>query len=89
MADNYLNNVVNAIAPQQQLITGPNGTPTTVMLNPQSRMKCTYTIYNDSTAMLEPTDIRFITVPVTNLDYTRVDTISYAPKVCIPDGKCY
>ena len=87
-ADNRLDNVVNAIAPQQQPITGPNGTPTTVMLDPQGRMKCTYTIYNDSTAKLEPTDIRDITVPVTALDYTRIDTLSYAPKVCTPDGKC-
>ena len=88
VADNYLNNVVNAIAPQQHLITGPNGTPTTVMLDPQGHMKCTYTIYNNGTAMLEPTDIRLITVPVTALDYTRVDTLSYAPKVCTPGGKC-
>ena len=87
-ADNLLDNVVNGIAPQQHLITGPNGTPTTVMLDPQGRMKCTYTIYNDSTAKLEPTDIRLITVPVTALDYTRVDTLSYAPKVCTPDGRC-
>ena len=88
-ADNRLDNVVNAIAPQQQPITGPNGTPTTVMLDPQGRMKCTYTIYNDSTAKLEPTDIRDITVPVTALDYTHIDTLSYAQKVCTPDGKCY
>ena len=88
VADNRLDNIVNAIAPQQHLITGPNGTPTTVMLDPQGRMKCTYTIYNDSTAMLEPTDIRLITVPVTDLDYSKVDTLSYAPKVCTPDGCC-
>ena len=87
-ADNRLDNVVNAIAPQQHLITGPNGTPTTVMLDQQGLMKCTYTIYNDSIAMLEPTDIRLITVPVTALDYTNVDTLSYAHKVCTPDGKC-
>ena len=85
-ADNRLNNVVNAIAPQQHLITGPNGTPTTIMLDPQGRMKCTYTIYNDTTAMMEPTDIRLITVPVTELDYSKVDTLSYAPMVCTPDG---
>lgn len=88
VADNSLNNVVNAIAPQQQLITGPNGTPTTVMLDPQGCMKCTYVIYEDGTAMLEPTDIRDITVPVTELDYSKVDTLSYAPKVCTPDGHC-
>lgn len=85
-ADNRLDNIVNGLAPQQQLITGPNGTPTTVMLDPQGRMKCTYTIYNDSTAMLEPTDIRHISVPVTALDYGKVDTLSYAPKVCTPEG---
>ena len=84
-ADNRLDNVVNAIA-QQQPITGPNGTPTTVILDPQGRMKCTYTIYNDSTAMLESTDIRHITVPVTALDYTRIDTLSYAPRLCTPEG---
>ena len=88
VADNSLNNVVNAIAPQQQLITGPNGTPTTVMLDPQGCMKCTCVIYEDGTAMLEPTDIRDITVPVTELDYSKVDTLSYAPKVCTPDGHC-
>ena len=104
VADNRLNNIVNAIAPQPQLITGPNGTPTTVMLDPQGRMKCTYTIYNDSTAMLEPTDIRHITVPVTDLDYAHIDTLSYIPQNsspvrgelsegqgkgrCTPDGKC-
>ena len=85
-ADNRLDNIVNGLAPQQQLITGPNGTPTTVMLDPQGRMKCTYTIYNDSTAMLKPTDIRHISVPVTALDYGKVDTLSYAPKVCTPEG---
>ena len=87
-ADNRLDNVVNAIAPQQQPITGPNGTPTTVMLDPQGRMKCTYVIHGDGTITFEPTDIRDITVPMTDLDYTKVDTLSYAPKVCTPDGNC-
>ena len=87
-ADGRLNNIVNAIAPQRQPITGPNGTPTTVMLDPKGRMKCTYTIYNDTTALLEPTDIRDITVPVTELDFGRVDTLSYASRVCTPDGDC-
>ena len=88
VADDRLNNIVNAIAPQSQTITSVDGIPTTLMLDPQGHMKCTYTIYNDSTAMLEPTDIRNITVPVTDLDYTHVDTLSYVPKVCTPDGKC-
>lgn len=85
-ADNRMNNIVNGIAPQRQPVTGPNGTPTTVMLDPQGHMKCTYTIYNDSTALLEPTDIRDIALPVTDLDYTRIDTLSYAPRVCTPEG---
>ena len=88
VADNYLNNVVNAIVPQQHFITGPNGTPTTVMLDPQGRIKCTYVIHSDGTTTFEPTDIRNITVPVTDLDYTHIDTLSYAPQVCTPDGKC-
>ena len=88
-ADVRLNNIVNAIAPQPQLVTGPNGTPTTVMLDPKGRMKLTYVIYGDGSTMLEPTDIRLVTVPVTALDYTRIDTLSYfAPSVCTPDGKC-
>ncbi len=86
--ENRLNNIVNAIAPQPHLITGPNGTPTTVMLDPQGRMKCSYTIDPSGNATLEPTDIRDIAVPVTELDYTRVDTLRYAPPVCSPDGKC-
>lgn len=86
-ADNRLGNIANDMAPQLQPVS-VTGTPTTMMLDPQGRLKCTYTIYNDSIAMLEPTDIRLITVPVTDLDYTRVDTLSYAPKVCTPDGKC-
>ena len=87
VADNRLDNIANDMAPQPQPLS-VTGTPTTLMLDPQGRMKCTYTIYNDSIAMLESTDIRLITVPVTDLDYTRVDTLSYAPKVCTPDGKC-
>ena len=83
-----MDNVVNAIAPQQQLITGPNGTPTTVMLDPQGRMKCTYIIHDDGSTTFEPTDIRDIIVPVTDLDYTHVDTLSYVAKVCTPEGKC-
>lgn len=88
-ADNRLNNIVNTIAPQSQSITGPNGTPTTVMLNPHNQMKCTYTIDGSGNATLEPTDIRNITVPVTALDYSRVDTLSYARGICTPDGRCY
>ncbi len=87
-ADGRLNNIVNAIAPQHQSITGPNGTPTTVMLDPKGRMKCTYVIDGSGNVTFEPTDIRHITVPVTELDYGRVDTLSYAPKVCTPDGEC-
>ena len=102
-ADNRLGNIANDMAPQLQPVS-VTGTPTTMMLDPQGRMKCTYTIYNDSTAMLEPTDIRLITVPVTDLDYTHVDTLSYIPQYsspargelsegqrggsCTPDGKC-
>ena len=57
-------------------------------LNPRGRMKCTYTVARDGTATFGPTDIRNITVPVTELDYNKVDTISFLPKVCTPDGKC-
>ena len=87
-ADDRLNNIVNAIAPQHQTITGPNGTPTTVMLDPKGRMKCTYVIDGSGNVTFEPTDIRDIAVPGTELDYSRVDTLSYAPKVCTPDGEC-
>ncbi|MBQ6742342.1 MAG: hypothetical protein IJR04_07135 [Bacteroidales bacterium] len=87
VASNRLDNIVANIVPQSQPVS-VSGVPTTLMLNPQGHMKCTYTIYNDSTAMLEPTDIRNITVPVTELDYNKVDTISFLPKVCTPDGKC-
>ena len=90
MADDRLNNIVNAIAPQSQLITSVDGIPTTLLLDPRGRMKCTYTIREDGAATFGPTDIRDITVPVTELDYYRVDTISCvpAPKVCTSDGKC-
>ena len=87
-ADGRLNNIVNAIAPQRQPITGPNGTPTTLMLDPKGRMKCTYVIDGSGNTTFEPTDIRDITVPVTELDYAKVDTLRYAPKICTPDGKC-
>lgn len=87
-ADDRLDNITNGLAPQPQLITGPNGTPTTAMLDPKGRMKLTYVIYGDGTAKLEPTDIRDISVPVTELDYAKVDTLSYAPRVCTPDGEC-
>lgn len=87
VADNRLGNIANDMAPQLQPVS-VTGTPTTMMLDPQGRLKCTYVIYGDGTAALEPTDIRHITVPVTALGYTRIDTLSYAPKVCTPDGKC-
>ena len=85
---NRLNNIVNAIAPQRHSITGPNGTPTTVMLDPKGHMKCTLVIHPDGHTTFEPTDIRDITVPVTHLDYSHVDTLSYIPLVCTPDGEC-
>ncbi len=85
-ADNRLDNIVNAIAPQQQPITGSNGTPTTVMLDPQGHMKCTYVVDESDNVTFEPTDIRDISVPVTDLDYTKVDTLFYAPHVCTPGG---
>ena len=88
MADNRLNNIVNAIAPQPQTITSVDGIPTTLLLDPRGRMKCTYTVARDGTATFGPTDIRNITVPVTELDYNKVDTVSFLPKVCTPDGKC-
>ena len=88
VADNRLNNIVNAIAPQSQTITSVDGIPTTLLLDPRGRMKCTYTVARDGTATFGPTDIRNITVPVTELDYNKVDTISFLPKVCTPDGKC-
>ena len=87
-ADGRLNNIVNAIAPQRQPITGPNGTPTTLMFDPQGRMKCTLVIDGSGNSTFEPTDIRDITVPMTELDYAKVDTLRYAPKICTPDGKC-
>ena len=87
-ADGRLNNIVNAIAPQHQTITGPNGTPTTVMLDPKGHMKCTYVVDGLGNTTFEPTDIRDITVPVTDLDYSRVDTLAYTPQVCTPDGNC-
>lgn len=86
--DNRLNNIANAIAPQTQTITGVLGTPTTLMLAPNGKMKCTYIIGESGTATFGPTDIRDIIIPVTELDYSKVDTISYTPKVCTPDGKC-
>jgi len=85
-ADNRLNNIVNAIAPQPQLITSVDGIPTTLLLDPKGRMKCTYTIGEDGTATFGPADIRDISVPVTELDYDMVDTISFPQKVCTPDG---
>ena len=88
VADNRLNNIVNAIAPQSQVINDVHGVPTTLMLDPRGRMKCTYTIREDGTATFGPTDIRNITVPVTELDYEKTDTISFPPKVCTLDGKC-
>ena len=83
--DNRLGNIANDMAPQLQPVS-VTGTPTTMMLDPQGRMKCTYVINGDGTTMLEPTDIRDITVPVTELDYGKTDTISYATHVCTPDG---
>lgn len=58
------------------------------MLDPKGRMKCTYVIDGSGNTTFEPTDIRDITVPVTELDYAKVDTLRYAPKICTPDGKC-
>ena len=86
VADNRLNNIVNTIAPQSQTITSVHGIPTTLLLDPQGRMKCTYIIAEDSTATFGPTDIRDITVPVTALEFGKVDTISFLPKVCTPEG---
>ena len=88
MADNRLNNIVNAIAPQSQTINDVFGVPTTLMLDPKGCMKCTYTIGEDGTTTFGPTDIRDITVPVTELDYRKIDTLSFLPKVCTPEGKC-
>lgn len=88
VADNRMNNIVNDIAPQAQTITGPNGTPTTMLLDPQNRMKCTYVVDANGNATFEPADIRDVTVPVTDLDYTVVDTLRYVPQVCTPDGRC-
>ena len=85
VADNRLNNIVNVIAPQSQTIS-VDGIPTTLLLDPQGRMKCTYIIAEDSTATFGPTDIRDITVPVTALEFGKVDTISFLPKVCTPEG---
>ena len=86
VADNRLNNIVNAIAPQSQTITSVDGIPTTLLLDPNGRMKCTYIIAEDGTATFGPTDIRDITVPVTELEFSKVDTISFLPKVCTPEG---
>lgn len=87
VANNRLDNIANDMAPQLQPVS-VTGTPTTMMLDPRGRLKCTYVIYSDGTAALKPTDIRHITVPMTALDYTHIDTLTYAPKVCTPDGKC-
>ncbi len=86
VADNRLNNIVNAIAPQSQIITSVDGIPTTLLLDHHGRMKCTYIIAEDGTATFGPTDIRDITVPVTELEFSKVDTISFLPKVCTPEG---
>lgn len=51
-------------------------------------MKCTYVVDANGNATFEPTDIRDVTVPVTDLDYTVVDTLRYVPQVCTPDGRC-
>lgn len=86
VADNRLNNIVNAIAPQQQTITNVIGVPTTLLLDPQGRMKCTCTIANDGTTLFGPTELGDITVPITQLDFAKVDTLNYASQVCTPEG---
>jgi len=90
VAEDRLNNIANAIAPQKQPITSVDGVPTTLMLDPQGRMKCTIVIDESGAKSFGPTDIRDITVPVTELDYSKVDTLSHTPtpEVCTPDGKC-
>ena len=51
-------------------------------------MKCTIVIDESGDTLLAPTGLSDITVPVTDLDYTGVDTLSYAPAICTPDGRC-
>lgn len=90
--DNRLTNIINALAPSEPHPINDLGTPTTMMFNPSGKLKCSllqdYYGYNG----LYPTDIRDISVPVTQLDYMAVDTLraptsaNSEPKVCTPEG---
>lgn len=86
IADNRMGNIVNAIAPQQELLSAIDGTPTTLLLNPKNHMKCTRYIDAGGTATLMPTEIQDIHVPVTALDFKTIDTITSTPQVCTPEG---
>ena len=86
IADNRMGNIVNAIAPQQEPLFTIDGVPTTLLLDPQNRMKCTRHIDADGTATLMPTDIQDIHVPITALDFKTIDTITSTPQVCTPEG---
>lgn len=86
VSDNRMGNIVNAIVPQQEPLFAIDGVPTTLLLDPQNRMKCTRHIDAGGTSRLEPTDIRDIKVPVTELDFGTIDTITSTPQVCTPEG---
>lgn len=89
-ADNRDNNVANAIADTPQPITSVTGVPATFIFDRHNRLKCTHYIYSADSAVFGPTDIRDITVPVTRLDYSKIDTLSYCDstlsKICTPEG---
>ena len=44
-------------------------------------MKFTCIINKNGIASLRLADIRYITVPVTDLDYSKIATLGYVPKV--------
>lgn len=89
-ADNRDNNVANAIADTPQPITSVTGVPNTFIFDKHNRLKCTQYINSDGTTAFGPTDIRDITLPVTRLDYSKVDTLSYCDStsshICTPEG---
>lgn len=92
VADDRLTNIINALAPTEPHPITDLGTPTTLMFNPAGKLKCTHLQDYYGYTGLYPTDIRDITVPVTQLDYNAVDTLSgptpagTEPKVCTPEG---
>lgn len=86
IADNRMGNIVNTIAPQQEPLSALDGTPATLLLDPKNRMKCTRYIDSNGTSRLEPTDIRDIKVPITELDFETIDTTNTTPQQCTPES---